>query len=120
MKIINIPMISSTSITPSFNSAAVDSSQMLYISAQVVSSAGASPVYSVKLQASNDIAQAGAQPGAFTPTNWSDIPLATVSITANGAYLIPSTQIAYRWIRAAVTFTSGTGNTVVNLFGICV
>jgi hypothetical protein len=120
MKNTNFQTIPSTSVTPSFNGAAIDTGQMLYISAQAITSGSSSPVFTVKLQASNDICTTGNQPTPFVPTNWTDIPNATVSVSANGSTMIPKTEICYRWVRVVVTFASGTGNVAVNIFGICV
>lgn len=119
MKTVITTLIPSTSITPSFNSAAYDTGQILYVSAQVITT-GTSPTFTVKLQASNDNYPPGTMASDFTPTNWTDIPNTTVSVSATGSMLIPKTEICYRWVRAAVTFTSGTGTVIVNLFGISV
>ncbi len=117
MKNISIALIPSTSITPSFNSAPLDAGNLLYVSAQVVTSASSSPSFTAKLQASNDPCVSGQQANQFVPVNWSDVPNTTVTISADGALLIPKTEVCYRWVRVAVTFTSGTGNVIVNMFG---
>lgn len=120
MKILSKQILSAASITPSRNSQAIDTSQMIQISAQVVTTAGSSPTFSVKLQASNDVCDHGNLPGgSFTPTNWTDISGATVNVTQDGAVIIPKTEICYRWVRVVITFTSGTGNVAVTIFGIC-
>lgn len=121
MKFLNTQNIPSTSITPTFNGTAIATDQMLYISAQVITSSGSSPSATVKMQASNDIPSTSPSglPNQFVPTNWTDVSGATVTITTNGTLLIPKTEICYRWVRFVVTFTSGTGNVSVNVFGIC-
>lgn len=119
MKYLSFTSIPSTSITPSFNGDAIDTSQMLYLSAQAVTAGGASPSFTVKLQMSNDVCLTGNQPTPFAPTNWTDISGASVTVSSNGAALIPKTDLTYRWVRVVVTFTSGTGNVIVNVFGVC-
>lgn len=119
MKYVSFQSIPPTSITPTFNGTAIDTGQMLYMSAQVVTTAASSPVFTVKLQASNDVCITGNAPTPFVPSNWTDIASATVSVSAAGVMLIPKTDICYRWVRAVVTFTSGTGTVAVNVFGVC-
>ena len=71
-----------------------------------------SPVGTVKLQASNDISNAFPV-GNYDPTNWVDVPLAEVSVSANGIYVIPTTGLSYGFVRAVWTHTSGSGGTVM-------
>lgn len=120
MKYVNPVIIPSTSITPTFNSAAIDTSQMLYVSLQAIVAGGSSPTGTIKLQSSNDPCPPGNLPNNFTPTNWSDIASATASFSADGVVVIPKTDLCYRWIRIVVTYVSGTGTISANLFGICV
>jgi len=87
------------------SSSAVFAANLLYCSAQIT--ATGTEVGSLKLQASND--NLDAVPSS-TPTNWSDIPSATVAVSSAGAYLIPSTQICYQYVRLVYTHTSGSGN----------
>lgn len=84
-------------------SAAIPALNLFYCSAQC-SATGAGAAGTMKLQASNDRPVAS---GAV-PTNWSDIPSATVSISAAGAFLIPKTELCYEWVRVVYTNT-GTG-----------
>ena len=65
----------------------------------------------LKIQCSNDI-PVGSQP-SWVPTNWCDIPNATSTITAGvgPAILIPNMAFAY--VRAVYTRTSGGSTTVV-------
>ena len=119
MKNLSQQNIVSTSITPSFNGPTIDSSQLIQISVQAVVS-GAAPTGTIKLQASNDVCTAGNNPGIFVPTNWSDVPNATVSYVAAGAVLIPKQDIAHRWVRIVNTFTSGTGTVAASIFAISI
>lgn len=115
MRNVNKTIISAADITGSPASSSVDSNQLFSCSAQVVA-AGSSPVGTVKLQFSNDLTIAGNLPMDFTPTNWSDIPNASVSVTDVGVFAIAKTDLCYRWIRAKYTATSGTGTVTVNFF----
>jgi hypothetical protein len=74
-----------------------DTSSVFAVSAQALVTGGASPTGILKLQASND------------GINYTDVPSATVSISADGSYLIPVVNVAYEFIRAVYSFTSGTG-----------
>lgn len=85
----------------------IDASQLFAASGQAVLSGAAAGTF--VLQASNDIPPSSqAVNSGFTPTNWINIPSATVNTTAAGSYLIPKTDICYRWIRSSFTYT-GTG-----------
>lgn len=118
MKYLSVQSIAATSITPTFNGPTIDASQLLAISVQAVLT-GTSPNGSIKIQASNDVCNAGNLPsGSFTPTNWTDISGATVAYTTTGTVLIPKLELCYRWIRIVNTFVSGTGTAAVNVFGI--
>lgn len=105
MRSLRDTIISSGDASGNLISIALDSSYLFATSAQAV--ATGSPVGVLKLQFSND--HAFASPNNQTPTNWSDIPNATVSISAAGVFAIPRTELCYQWIRAVYTFTSGTG-----------
>lgn len=83
-------------------SPAIPALNLLYMSAQVTGSGGMAGV--LKFQASNDYIQTG----SGTPSNWSDIPNATVTSAADGAFLIPKTDCCYEWVRLVYT-NSGTG-----------
>jgi hypothetical protein len=120
MKYLSQRQIASTSITPTFQGAPIDCSQLLSISVQAVIAGGTSPSGSIQIQASNDVCTAGNNPGTFVPTNWADITGATIPYTTNSTVMIPKLDICYRWVRVVNTFTSGTGNISVNIFGISV
>jgi hypothetical protein len=76
--------------------------------------AGGATVGVLKLQASNDpVGLLNVQ-----PTNWVDIPSATVNVTAAGYFLIPVTDISYAWVRAFYTRTSGTGTITAQIHAI--
>lgn len=93
-------------------SAAIDASNLFACSLQVVTT-GTSPTGTVKFQFSNDVPVG--PPASFTPTNWSDIPSATVSTTTAGVYVIPKTDLCYGYIRVVYTFASGSGTITANV-----
>lgn len=98
------------------NSAAIDCSDVLQISVQAVSTG--TPTATVKIQASNDtpIGKPGQNGVPWVPTNWTDVPSATVSLSAAGSKLIPKTDLCYQFIRIVFTSSSGdTGTTAVNI-----
>ena len=73
-----------------------------------------------KIQASNDICPVGQQASQFTPTNWVDIPNASVTqAAATQQAIIQLNNMSYRWLRAVWTkTTSGTTTVTVNLFAV--
>lgn len=96
--------------------AKVDANQLVSASFQVLISV-ADGAGTVKIQASND-PTLGVPRATFTPTNWSDIPNASVSVTAGvpsaGIILIPN--MAFSWVRAvSVQSSAGTGVVSVNM-----
>lgn len=96
-------------------SAAIPALNLFSCSAQV-STTGAGAAGTLRLQASNDIAGMDGHPGP--PTNWSDIPSASVVASGAGAFLIPKTDLCYQWIRAIYTNTgTGTFSVVLKALG---
>jgi hypothetical protein len=61
-----------------------------------------------KIQACND--QPVVNGNKQDPTNWADIPSATVSVTAAGAKLITISAVNYQWLRWVWTKSGGTGD----------
>ena len=104
MRFLNDTVIATQSIAGDVQSAAIDASQMVYATAQIVSTSTAAGT--LKLQGSNDFKN---------PTNWNDIPNATASVSSAGAVTIPVTQTCFKWIRVTYTHTSGSGNGTVVL-----
>lgn len=87
-------------------SSAIDAHLLFNMSVQVI--AAGAPVGVVKIQVSND--EGSSIPVPFTPTNWTDLPSATVSVAAAGTVLIPKLDLCYNYIRIVYTKTSGTGS----------
>jgi hypothetical protein len=82
------------------NSSPMDSSSVTALSVQAVSTGTAAGT--LQVQVSND-------PPGVTPTNWSNLSGASVSISGAAVYLIPFVNIAYQWVRLSYTASSGTG-----------
>lgn len=99
------------SASGSIVSESIPTDYMTQCSVIVVVAGATSPVGVVKLQASNDISNAFPI-GNYDPTNWVDVPLADVSVSANGTYVIPTTGLSYGFVRAVWTYSSGSGGTI--------
>ena len=99
-----------------YNGSTIDAQQLVAISAQVVATSSA--VGSLQLQASNDVPPAGALEGGFTPTNWTNLLVTAVSVSASAPTLISFTNSSYRWLRVSYTNSSGSGNITVSLNAI--
>lgn len=75
----------------------------------------------IKVQASNDPSTARYNSNNFQPTNWSDIPSATATVTAGVAPIIIIPNVVHEWLRVVYTRTSGGSTTVVvrmSAFGV--
>lgn len=88
--------------------AAIPALNLFYCSAQIAT-VGAGAAGTLKLQASNDESEAS----NFVPTNWSDIPSASVAVSGAGAFLIPKTDLCYQWVRLVYTNTGSGSISVV-------
>jgi hypothetical protein len=96
-------------VTASTNSAAIVATNVLYVSVQAV--ATSTIAGTVKIQFSNDIVNE-----QIGPTNWIDIPSATVSLTGTaGAFGIAKIDSCYKWLRIVFTKSGGTGTVSVNV-----
>lgn len=89
----------------------VDSNQLYKASFQTIfgdtSAAG-----TIKIQMSNDTGAQNNLAVDFTPTNWSDIPSATATVTA-GVVAPILIDLCYRWIRVVFTQSNAGSTTVV-------
>lgn len=90
------------------NFAAIQANQVYAISAIAIFS-DATTGGSFKLQASNDAPSANNLPGAFTPTNWIDIPNSSQTVASGASAIIPATTLCYQWVRLVWTRTGGAG-----------
>jgi len=92
----------------------VDSNQLVSASFSVVFGDGTANG-TIKIQASNDPFNARYNAvNNFTPTNWVDIPSMSATITSGSPAIISIPNMAYRWVRAVWTRTSG-GSTTINV-----
>ena len=104
---INILNASSSSVSQI--GSAIDVNQVVSASFQAVF--GGSIGGTVKIQCSNDLPTNERQ--LFVPTNWSDIPNATSTITAGAGPAIVIGNMCFSYIRAVWTYSSGSATTVV-------
>jgi hypothetical protein len=117
MRQVNAQILSGAD-TGNVNGSQIDSNQLISASFQAVFG-DTSAVGTFKIQASNDVAALQiSSSSTYIVTDWSDIPSASVSITAGGSALITLPNLNYRWIRAVYVSSSGGSSTVVvNMFG---
>jgi hypothetical protein len=108
MRILNYLVFNNSTVGTGIASNAIEAGFMLNASL-IATVTGTSPVATLALEVSNDKALDG-DLGPFTPTNWSAI--ATVSVTANGVYMIPKTDVCYQWLRVNYIYGSGTATTI--------
>ncbi len=103
-------LIDAGDATGSINSGKIDARQVYSLSLVMTSTNGAN-AGAVKLQGSNDICAFGNVAGAFTPTNWVDIPSTLVdgsgTVAAGAAVTLVVKQLCYAWVRAVWTPTGG-------------
>lgn len=99
--------------TASVTGAAFDVNQVVSASFTIITG-DALTAGTVKLQCSNDIV-ANNQRATFVPTNWSDIPNATSTVTAGVAPAIVVGNMAFSYIRAMFTQSGGTTTIAVNM-----
>lgn len=93
------------------NGAAIDANQLVSASFAIYMG-DATGTSTVKIQASNDL-PTGLR-GTFVPTNWHDIPSASVATVANTKALILIPVISFNYIRVVSTPTVN-GSTTVNV-----
>jgi hypothetical protein len=115
MKFVRDNTIELADATATTNGPAIDANQLISMSVQAIKAADAEGT--VKLQASND---EGPPSGAGAPpSNWTDIASATVTLTASpGTFLIPKTDLCYRWVRVVYTRTGGGGALTVKTMAL--
>lgn len=108
MKFYNESIIRAANAASNQNSIAVDSKLCRFASLHVTTTGTAAGA--IKLQVSNDEVEPG-----VSPTNWSDLSGATVSISGANTYLIPAQNMSYQFVRAVYTVSSGTGTITANM-----
>lgn len=106
MRFVSCPAISAGDATQtSLTSAVIDASNLLAMSAMVVSTVAAVTGV-VAIQVSNDDVI------NYTPTNWATVPTASASFALTGNYLIPKFDSCYRWARVVYTKTAASTGTL--------
>ena len=110
MRYLSQTALNAQDASASANGPTIDSSELLYMSVQIV--ATGSPTGTVKVQGSND---PGNSISNTVPTNWVDLSSKSKTLTTSGAFMIEAFNPCYRWMR--VTYTAGgTGAVTVNVF----
>ena len=109
----------SVSGTTPITFAKIDAQQLITISFQAVFT-DLAVGGTLKIQMSNDPCAYGNTAGVFTPTNWTDIPNATATVTAGLGGIVSLQQVGYRWMRAIFTPSAGAGTCFVqfNAMGV--
>lgn len=107
MRFVNDQVLNAADASTNQTSSQVDTSYIVCSSVHAVVTGTA--VGTLKLQCSND---------PNPPSNWSDVPSASVSITGAGAFLIPKQDVSYQWVRVVFTNSSGTGTITARLKSI--
>lgn len=80
--------------------------------ASAIALASNSTTGTLKFQASNESVKTG------TPTIWKDIPSQTVSVNADGVFIIPKFDVCYEWLKLVfVASADGTLRADVKLSG---
>lgn len=99
----NVAPLNAVPANASINSGALWADKMLRISVQAV--ATAANTGSVQVQVSNDKAT-GANPWAYSPTNWNDLGSA-LTLSGTTPVLLQETEVSYEYIRLVYTDASG-------------
>jgi len=100
-----------TQAAATVTTAAIPALNLFYASAQISGGGGAGGT--LIMQASLDYSEVA----NFVPTNWSAIPNATITVTGNGSFLIPKTDLCYQYVRLVYTNT-GTGTISIVFKGL--
>lgn len=111
MRFVRYTLLPSTSVGGDITGSALDTNQILKISAQVIVGAGNSGG-TLQLQVSDDAAPVGNLFSDNTITNWSSLGSA-VTVSAAGVSLIAQQDMCYRALRAVYTNTFANVSTIV-------
>jgi hypothetical protein len=114
MRYQNEQILKSVSNTGTVVSARIDASYLTMATVQATFT-DAAAAGTLKLQGSNDVV-----PGTIQPTNWSDIPSTTATVTAGGTACTPPTTapFCYRWIRVVFVSSAGAGTLSANIMAV--
>ena len=113
--------IASGAATGNVTGSAINVGQLVSASFQIVTG-DAAVAGTVKIQMSNDNPNSSGHgiTSSFVPTNWSDIPNATSTVTAGVGAPIVISNMAFAFIRAVFTRSAGTTAMAVNMNGLSV
>jgi hypothetical protein len=95
---------------------AIDVNQWFNVTAQV-SFSDAAAAGTLKLQGSLDAPAAANLADDTTPTNWSDIPSASVVVAAGATSVIEKPDLNYMYLRVVWTRSAGAGTMTVKVKG---
>ena len=107
---INLVLIDGESATADVTSEAIEVCDQQNCSLMAVLSGGSTPTGVAKFQVSNDKPVSNLVP--FTPTNWYDLPNATVTFADAGVKGTGSVGLSHHWLRAIWDVTSAAGATI--------
>lgn len=110
--IIKVTPLNAVDGTTAQTSAAIPIPRIQRISASVIMTGSTTPIAGVKIQYSNDVAPNGMPIASFVPTNWTDLPNGSCSITGDGAVAIPSIDLCYEYLQVVYAISGGTGGTL--------
>ena len=88
------------------NGSKIDSNQLVNFTVQTIVTGGTTAAGTMKVQGSNDLPTDNSR-SLFVPTNWSDLPNATATMTAGVAPLIVCSNVACQYIRVVFTRSAG-------------
>lgn len=92
----------------------IDCNQLVNMSVQTIITGGTTAAGTMKVQGSNDLPSNNNRQD-FTPTNWSDVPSATATVTAGVAPLIVLSNVACQWVRVVFTRSAGVAGETISV-----
>lgn len=109
--IINDALLSNANAGGNLTSSACNISRMTAFSLQSISTGTANGT--IKVQVSNDPPSEGTN--AVIPSNWTDLPGATIAMAAASIQILARTSVSYNWLQVIYTRTGGAGTLTVNI-----
>lgn len=96
------------------NGPKIDANQLVNFTVQTIVTGGTTAAGTIKVQGSNDLPTNNDR-ASFEPTNWSDVPNATATLTAGVAPLIVCSNVACQYIRIVFTRSAGAGSEFITI-----
>lgn len=112
---VNVQLIPATAVSSTTAYASLGLPSALLVKGSIQGVMVSTATGTLKLQYSND-PQAVISGGQ--PTNWSDIPSASVSVAGAGVYGFAQIDLCYAWIRAVYTNATNSGTVSVQFQGL--